>query len=88
MFYVDIRNAFKVREALDQFDHEIEKAQEYADAIGWLQKNKNKTYLMIDSSSFRMKLPAEVVDIIIAEYQRRINNLQNIVRIPVEGSGS
>lgn len=88
MFYIDIKNAFKVREALNQFDHEIEKAQEYADAIEWLQKNRNKTYLMIDSSSFRMELPAEVVDIIIAEYQRRINNLQNIVRIPVEDSGS
>ena len=88
MFYIDIKNAFKVRKALDQFDHEIEKMQEYTGAIEWLQKNKNKTYLMIDSSSFRMELPTEVVDIIIAEYQRRIDNLENTVRIPVEGSGS
>lgn len=88
MFYIDIKNAFKVREALDQFDHEIEKMQEYTGAIEWLQKNKNKTYLMIDNGSFRMELPAEVVDIIIAEYQRRIDNLENTVRIPVEGSGS
>ena len=88
MFYIDIKNSFKVREALDQFDHEIEKMQEYTGAIEWLQKNKNKTYLMIDSSSFRIELPAEVVDVIIAEYQRRIDNLENTVRIPVESSGA
>lgn len=86
MFYVDKDNAFKVRRALNQFDIEIGKTREHVAAIEWLKRNHKHICLLATNDSSRFAIPDEVMSAIVAEYQRLIDNLENSIRVPVEGS--
>lgn len=86
MFYVDKDNVSNVRRALNQFDYEIGKTREYVAAIEWLKRNKRHICLLATNDSSRFDLSSEIIDLIIAEYQRLNANLENSIRIPVERS--